>query len=46
MKNKILIAFIAAMALAAATSLVAAPGKTYTPEQIAAESKRANEFFD
>lgn len=45
MKNKILIAFVA-MSLAASTSLVAAPGKTYTPEQIASESKRANEFFD
>ncbi|HYJ04649.1 MAG TPA: DUF885 domain-containing protein [Chthoniobacterales bacterium] len=46
MKNKILIAFVAALSLAATTSLVAAPGKTYTPDQIAAESKRANEFFD
>lgn len=46
MKNKILIAFVAALSLAATTSLVAAPAKTYTPEQIAAESKRANEFFD
>ena len=27
-------------------SLLAADEKTYTPEQIAAESKRANEFFD
>lgn len=46
MKNKILIAFAAALSLAATTSLVAAPGETYTPEQIASESKRANEFFD
>lgn len=46
MKNKILIAFAAVSSLAAAASLVAAPAKTYTPEQIAAESKRANEFFD
>ncbi len=28
------------------SSLFAAAEKTYTPEQIAAESKRANEFFD
>ena len=27
-------------------SLFAAPAKTYTAEEIAAESKRANEFFD
>ncbi len=46
MKTKILISFAAALSLAAITSLVAAPGKTYTPEQIASESKRANEFFD
>jgi uncharacterized protein (DUF885 family) len=43
MKNKIL---IAALSLAATTSLVAASAKTYTPEQIFSESKRANEFFD
>ena len=30
----------------AAFIAVGAPAKTYTPEQIAAESKRANEFFD
>lgn len=46
MKNKILIALAAALALATTASLVAEPGKTYTPEQIASESKRANEFFD
>jgi uncharacterized protein (DUF885 family) len=46
MKNQILIAIAAVLSLAATTSLVAAPGKTYTPEQIASESKRANEFFD
>ena len=46
MKNKILSAFTAILSLVATTSLVAAPGKTYTPEQIASESKRANEFFD
>jgi uncharacterized protein (DUF885 family) len=46
MKNKTLISFAAAWSLAATTSLVAAPGKTYTPEQIFSESKRANEFFD
>src|SRR5688500_20372341 len=45
MKTKILIAFAASLSLGV-TSLVAATGKTYTPEQIAAESKRANEFFD
>ena len=46
MKNKILIAIIAALSLGTTISLVAATAKTYTPEQIAAESKRANEFFD
>jgi uncharacterized protein (DUF885 family) len=46
MKNKILIAIIAALSLGTTSSLVAAPAKTYTPEQIAAESKRVNEFFD
>lgn len=46
MKNKTLIAFAAAWSLAATSSLAAAPGKTYTPEQIFSESKRANEFFD
>ena len=46
MNNKILIAVISVLSLAATTSLVAAPAKTYTAEQIAAESKRVNEFFD
>ncbi|HEX8490147.1 MAG TPA: DUF885 domain-containing protein [Chthoniobacterales bacterium] len=46
MKNKILIAIIAALSLGTTISLVAASAKTYTPEQITAESKRANEFFD
>jgi uncharacterized protein (DUF885 family) len=46
MKNQILIAIIAALSLGTTISLVAAPAKTYTPEQIAAESKRVNEFFD
>ena len=46
MKSKILIGIAATLSLAATTSLVAASGKTYTPEQIASESKRANEFFD
>jgi uncharacterized protein (DUF885 family) len=46
MKNKILIAIIAALWLGTTSSLVAAPAKTYTPEQIAAESKRVNEFFE
>ncbi len=46
MHNKILIAAVSGLSLAAATFLPAAPAKTYTAEQIAAESKRANEFFD
>ena len=45
MSNKILLAAIAAFSVGA-TSLAATPPKTYTAEQIAAESKRANEFFD
>lgn len=45
MNSKILIAVISAFSLGA-TFLLAAPAKTYTAEQIAAESKRANEFFD
>ena len=43
--NKILIALLLASSLGT-TSFAAAPAKTYTPEQVAAESKRANEFFD
>ncbi|HWM26214.1 MAG TPA: DUF885 domain-containing protein [Chthoniobacterales bacterium] len=46
MKNKILLAIVAALSSSASTFLFAAPAKTYTAEQIAAESKRANEFFD
>ena len=46
MKNKILIAILAALSLGTTSSLVAAPAKIYTPDQIAAESKRVNEFFD
>ena len=47
MTNKILPAVISALFLGATTSFVAASAtKTYTAEQIAAESKRANEFFD
>jgi uncharacterized protein (DUF885 family) len=45
MNSKILIALIAGLFCGAPT-WAAAPAKTYTPEQIAAESKRANEFFD
>jgi uncharacterized protein (DUF885 family) len=46
MKTSILIALIAALSLETTNLLGAAPAKTYTPEQIAAESKRVNEFFD
>ncbi len=46
MINRILITSVSVFSLAASTFLLAAPAKTYTAEQIAAESKRANEFFD
>jgi len=46
MINRILIASVSVLSLAASTFLYGGPSKTYTAEQIAAESKRANEFFD
>ena len=46
MKNKILIAATSMFLFASTPFLFAAPAKTYTAEEIAAESKRVNEFFD
>jgi uncharacterized protein (DUF885 family) len=46
MKLKYFVTLWAGVFLGTAASLASPPAKTYTPEQIAAESKRANEFFD
>src|SRR5437870_965447 len=46
MHNKFLIPLIAFLSLGAVTSFAAAPAATSTPDQIATESKRANEFLD
>jgi hypothetical protein len=42
-KFKNLVTLWAGICLSAAALLASAPAKTYTPEQIAAESKRAND---
>ncbi len=46
MIRRSLVVFVAVILLQSALSLAAPNEKSYTPEQIAAESKRANEFFD